>query len=592
MVWTIAFWLLLALGVGVLLWALFWDRAGWRGRAGLRCRKCWYDLTGSGGVETVSRASPVVCPECGRGHQSRRAMRRTRRRRWGVVLGLGLMAGAYGAGVWPRVSAYNFSAGWVGAVPTPALILSMPWLPEEPGSLLDRNSTPGMSIPYRQRPWGERFAHQITTRLYKPESTSRLDRWLFFRSARAESAAVLTEATAVRGDVYRYVVNAWVRQGRVSLEEEHWARRVHQISAEHTEYALDGMPTYARVRVRRLVQEGPWRVRIGETLFETKERPWPEGRDRFVDLRPVGLEVSGWWDGNVMIDRYMYLSSGYLGANPTTFTRTITGRIFEGDSYANVWWPVAKIAHEVEFTIARATRAGPDGPPGGVGPRVESITGFEVVADDQALPLMEWLESAIDVRLSIDGDLWSSRSSGLPTEMVLFIGESGRAPKELPAFTFGGNLSVVLEVRRGGGDPENPRIETVTVFECDPAWWALRDKTDDQGKRVFEHDWLRVGIRPTTWFRPRGGVIPGSDDGLAKNDEVIGAWLEVRFGTNRAGNEGFRPLADLEAVRFLTHTVRIPIEPGHFQYAADLRSDSVRMPLNHARGRDADSGSE
>ena len=61
--------------LGLLAWALWWDR----GR--VRCGRCWYDLSGvvgsgDGAQEkrpTQSRPhGEVVCPECGKGHRSRR----------------------------------------------------------------------------------------------------------------------------------------------------------------------------------------------------------------------------------------------------------------------------------------------------------------------------------------------------------------------------------------------------------------------------------------------------------------------------------------------------------------------------------------
>jgi hypothetical protein len=68
---------LLMLGIAVMAWALFWDRA--RGRR--RCPKCQYDMSGIAGLR---------CPECGREQRSEKKFHRTRRRwRWaagGLVL--------------------------------------------------------------------------------------------------------------------------------------------------------------------------------------------------------------------------------------------------------------------------------------------------------------------------------------------------------------------------------------------------------------------------------------------------------------------------------------------------------------------------
>lgn len=578
--WSGLGWALLVVGLGLLAWALFWDRAGWRGRAALRCRGCWYDLTGCSELSRVSKGSLVVCSECGRGHRSIRAMQRTRRRKRWAVVAVGLLLGAYGASVWPRVKSNNFAAGWVAAVPTPVLMMSMRWMSAESGSLPDRNSVQA-AIPYAQWPVSERFGNQIKWRMYKPESTTRLDRWLFFRAARGETPEVLTDPTAVRGDVYRYVVNAWLRQGRMSGEEERWARSVHQLRAEHAEYALDRWPTYARVQIRRLVDGGRWRVRIGETLFETKEKEWPAWQDRFLNLHPVDLPPGGWWDGNVMIDRHMYTVSALrAGPPPTTFTRTIYGRIFEGDERAGVWWPIAVVEQEVEFKIATRSEDASAGSPVGKAARTISVSGFEIVGDEQAARMIAWLERSIQVDFSRGARIWPhGTEGGIPDQIRLSIKPGQNAPNDLPAFTFGGNLTVLLRVRRGGGDPQNPVIIEQPVFECAPAWWALRDELDREGKRVLKHAWMGVPLRPDGPFRGRSdpfmvGFLP-----LAQNDEVVGGVLEIRFGATALGNEGFRALADLEAARILTHTVRIPIGHQPFQASPVFRSDEVRQDM-------------
>lgn len=84
MIWTFLYWVFLLLGVLIGLRALFWDRAGFRGRAKLRCRKCWYDLGHSGVL-------PIICPECGRISKTRGSMARVRRHKKMVVVGLFLI---------------------------------------------------------------------------------------------------------------------------------------------------------------------------------------------------------------------------------------------------------------------------------------------------------------------------------------------------------------------------------------------------------------------------------------------------------------------------------------------------------------------
>src|SRR4051794_31440873 len=73
----------LALGVGLLLWALLsdWLRNG-RTKSRPRCPRCWYDMRGAQGL---------VCPECGRAAGSLGALLKSRRRWWWAMLGVVLM---------------------------------------------------------------------------------------------------------------------------------------------------------------------------------------------------------------------------------------------------------------------------------------------------------------------------------------------------------------------------------------------------------------------------------------------------------------------------------------------------------------------
>ena len=96
-------------GLVAVLWALLWDQA--RGR--MRCPRCWYDLTATGGER---------CPECG--HEPRRPDRlvRTRRRwRWALVGALGVIVGV-GLSETPTVRRH----GWIALAPTTVLLMSVP----------------------------------------------------------------------------------------------------------------------------------------------------------------------------------------------------------------------------------------------------------------------------------------------------------------------------------------------------------------------------------------------------------------------------------------------------------------------------------
>ncbi|MEO1277453.1 MAG: hypothetical protein AAFV77_00660, partial [Planctomycetota bacterium] len=112
-IFTVLTWLLLALGVLGLAWALFWDRS--RGRK--RCPKCWYRLDGVPAAEGTT-----TCPECGKEVRKPRRMLKTRRR-WGLAM-LALLAvlGSYASHAYPIVRDH----GWWRTVPDVALIAMVP----------------------------------------------------------------------------------------------------------------------------------------------------------------------------------------------------------------------------------------------------------------------------------------------------------------------------------------------------------------------------------------------------------------------------------------------------------------------------------
>ncbi len=98
-------WILASAAGLLLLGAMMWDRA--RGRQ--RCPNCWYALEGVAGF---------TCPECGRTASGERALFRTRRHWKLAALSATLLVAAHFVARAPGMQA----SGWVGALPTPALI--------------------------------------------------------------------------------------------------------------------------------------------------------------------------------------------------------------------------------------------------------------------------------------------------------------------------------------------------------------------------------------------------------------------------------------------------------------------------------------
>jgi len=561
MIWTIAYWTLLFLAITTAIYALFWDRPGFRGRPKLRCKKCWYDLTDSPGD---LRIEPIQCSECGKKHPSRRAMGKTRRSKKWISVSLVFVMGSYTAAVWPRVSRFNYSNGILGAVPTPALILAIPLLPDEPGTMIDRN-TQAAVIPYPQRPMFERIAHQLKIRLYESKDTSQFDHWLFMQVSKRQSPASLMEKSSIRGDLFIYVFEAWERQYRLTDADTRWASRVYELKILHTEYGLEQWFSYANVRVRKLLKTPDWRVQINRTLYEPKMLGRWQEWDGFYDLRPVGSQYER-WDYNQRIFDQLFINNGFWGGTPpTTFDRTIKGRIYQGDKDVDIWWPVANINETVQFKISKIKKAGPDTPPPN-NRLVTEIDGFKIASDQQIA--LDWLSKNIRVNIShIDrmAQFYQQTPLSFPDFFQFWVDPDKLKRARLPAFTFGGEIKVVLEVVPGGrydGPMPSRRIE---VMEGDAAWWALRDEMDKDGARIFEGKGERVSLH--------------LQDGphyltINKNDSVANAYIEIRFGSSVLGEDGYRALADLGATRFITRTVQIPIRPS--EYSSILRVIQAR----------------
>lgn len=268
--WGVLGWVLLAVGVNVLAWALWWDRAGWRGRAKLRCRGCWYDLTGM--VDelrgpTGSRPyQQVRCSECGKAHGSRRAVRRTRRR-WGwAVVGLLLVVSAGPVEEYPKIR----ERGWWQAVPAWAMVLSMPRLP---GSVADPDAE-WESIAY-----GRSSAHgRAMGNLFRRERAGELG-WVEYELAawlaRTETDEVLCrknrsrrEGVSPRAVAYGLLMESGIRRGRLGRRHERWYRRLVHVEAAGRARWPRGSEVYAAPLVSRAMS-----VTTGE--HQLRLRFWP-----------------------------------------------------------------------------------------------------------------------------------------------------------------------------------------------------------------------------------------------------------------------------------------------------------------------------
>lgn len=129
MIWMISGGVLFVLSLVLIGAGLFWDRPGWRGRPARRCRKCGYDLCDAGEV-------PVTCTECGRVHERERSLRRVRRHKRVVAVGVLLLAGLPAFVLAPMGGYYQRMPSWLLAELVPVHGTDTTKLDANPGGVL------------------------------------------------------------------------------------------------------------------------------------------------------------------------------------------------------------------------------------------------------------------------------------------------------------------------------------------------------------------------------------------------------------------------------------------------------------------------
>jgi hypothetical protein len=274
MMWEVMYWVLLVIAIVALGRGLLWDRAGFRGRPQRRCRSCWYDLTG---VDGDVLREPVVCPECGKAHKTKRSMRKTRRTKRWLAVALGLWILAYGARVTPSVQQH----GWGAAVPRVVLVAALPFMSEQQGSGL-RTAMPfpvtTITISTLESVVLEEIEREWRAQRYNPGQVESEFGWvsarLAFVLARIESESDLCNGTTAKGTAYQSLLTSLIQNDRAYTFEENWARSQNEIEIDIDRgFAVDE-PVYGHVRLNTLVRDVET-VRFGDfnLMYSLHARP-------------------------------------------------------------------------------------------------------------------------------------------------------------------------------------------------------------------------------------------------------------------------------------------------------------------------------
>jgi len=442
MMWTILYWVFLAIAGVSLLVALFWDRAGFRGRPAERCRKCWYDLTGAGGLDSVDKDSPVLCTECGHKHTSVRSMRRTKRGgRALLVMGLMLLF-AYGAIATPRMQ----RNGWVGLVPETAFVLSMPLLSDEPGSAMSFLNT-GLGATAYEELLLDRFSADHGTLPLSSAELGWLNRRLVFWLAKRQSLSAVTDSSSVRGNVFGSLISSMLTRGQATAGEEAWANSVIYIEFDHEGAVPLNEYVYSGFKARRLKQ-GAYRLMIGRnkalfngyTMMGTSFRPgfgraWNTNEERIDSFRWDNLYKLANEGGVIRNPEIVALGRSYkvdeqTGAiNVQVLILENEARRIDGDQWALVGDTHIPIRRPIDDALAIPTDAGEE--------------------------LGEELRRAIRAELTVKFDRGSDEwVPVLQLERRNRYGVSG----EYDSVLFGGDVSVVVySTIKGKEEPLSPR---------------------------------------------------------------------------------------------------------------------------------------
>ena len=310
-IFTVLTWLLLALGVLGLAWALFWDRS--RGRK--RCPRCWYGLDGVPSDEGVT-----TCPECGKVVRKPTCLFRTRRR-WGfATLAVFALFGSYVSYAFPIVRDH----GWWRLAPDIALIAMVPSI---------ERSTTLPAIGSNTNPLFNEVSDRVSTNPYSKHnawwSTGGLwpwERWLLRRqslallehTSRLEIEELAARMLAISTDDPKSLV-ALDRRATVILA---WSKLRYETCETYVDV---GVAVHHSPMMAKLGDEGSMLLpEFFLTSFERGVRIHQEVGDHIGPARAAWLHRASWRGPGGQAFHWANFDGGpqespdYFGASPTT----------------------------------------------------------------------------------------------------------------------------------------------------------------------------------------------------------------------------------------------------------------------------------
>jgi hypothetical protein len=348
---------------------------------------------------------------------------------------LGFLLFTYGAVATPRAQRH----GMIGLMPDTMIVLSLPFLSDEPGSAMSFLNS-GLS--------GSAYEEQVLDRFSSDHSTLGMvssdlgwhNRRLVFWLAKRQSTSAVTDASAARGNIFRSLISKMLLRGHTTTEEAEWANSMIHIEFDNEGPVSLDMVAYSGFKARRL-KHGAYRLMIGRNQalyngYTQRGMSFQAGGGRGLTTNEEFIEAFRWdntykiaQSGGVIRDsEFVALGKPYK-ADEHTGAFNVKVIIVENEARpidGEQWTIVSNSHKQVELPIS------------------ESLT----IPEDAKEEVGKELQRTVQAKLTVTHDPGSGK--WIPTVELNRRYRSGRA--EYDGMLFGGDVSVVMYMRKKGQD--------------------------------------------------------------------------------------------------------------------------------------------